>query len=193
MLEIGRIERLQIQVDSLKKGTKPNQTYDPAALRVVPGLRLTPKGVIGLVDGQELLDVHHADHEYSRNRSSNGISINFSAHYERMRDRFSPRLATGCAGENILVASDRVIEPAALARGLVIETGAGVKARLTQVSVAHPCRSFSSYALKLEDALTEGALKEALQFLDGGTRGFYCEWTGEPVVVRTGDRVFLEY
>ena len=191
MRHIGYIERLQVQLDRLKKGAKPNQYYDPGALRVVPTLRLTDKGVIGLLDGQELLDVHHADHEYSRNRGSSGISLNFSAHYERMRDRFSPCLETGCAGENILIATDEIIAPEALSGGMVIDTAEGVPVRLTQIRVAHPCLSFSTYALGLAGQPTEQAVKETLRFLDGGTRGFYCEWTGEPVVVRPGDRVFL--
>jgi hypothetical protein len=58
--------------------------------------------------------------------------------------------------------------------------------------VAHPCMSFSTYALGLQGKPSDqAALKETLRFLDGGTRGFYCEWTGGPVVVRPGDRVFL--
>lgn len=191
MRQIGYIERLQVQLDRLKKGAKPDQYYDPGALCVVPNMRLTDKGVIGLLDGRELLDVHHADHAYSRNRGSSGISLNFSAHYERMRNRFSPYLETGCAGENILITADRIIAPDALSEELIIETAAGVEVRLTQIQVAHPCLSFSTYVLNLAGQPTEQALKETLRFLDGGTRGFYCEWAGEPVVVRPGDRVFL--
>lgn len=192
MRQIGHIERLQVQLGSLKKGTRPNQTYDPTALQVVPALQLTSKGVIGLLDGQELLDVHHADHAYSRNRHSNGISVNFSSHYGRMRERFGPNLETGCAGENILVAAEGLVEPILLSRGLVIETSGGDRVRLTQVSVAHPCQSFSTYALNLEHRPAQGALKQALRFLDGGTRGFYCEWHGEPVVVHPGDKVYVD-
>lgn len=191
MRQIGQIKHLQVQLDSLKRGTKPNQDYDPSALQRVSALQLTAKGVVGLLDGEELLDVHHADHEYSRDRDSSGISFNFSSHYQRMRDRFSPRLEIGCAGENILIATDRVIDLTALSDGLIIENGQGLQVRLSQIQVAHPCLSFSKYALSVATELTEETLKEALRFLDGGTRGFYCEWTGEPVVVRVGDRVIL--
>jgi hypothetical protein len=192
MRQVGHIERLQVQLGRLKKGAKPDQHYDPSALHAVPALRLTAKGVIGLVDGRELLDVHHADHAYSRNRGSSGISLNFSPHYEHMRHRFGSHLETGCAGENILVATDQPVPLAALAQGLVIETADGTRVRLTQIQVAHPCLSFSTYALELQgEPAGQAALKETLGFLDGGTRGFYCEWTGEPVVVRPGDRVFL--
>jgi hypothetical protein len=192
MRQIGHIERLQVQLGKLKKGTAPDQYYDPTALHLVPALRLTRKGVIGLERDQELLDVHHADHEYSRNRSSSGISFNFSSHYEQMRQQYSPQLELGCAGENLLVATAEIIKPEALAQGLVIETGDGIQVRLTHIRIAHPCRSFSHYVLGLRGTSDERALKETLQFLNGGTRGFYCGWVGPPVVVGTGDQVFLD-
>jgi hypothetical protein len=190
MCEIGYIEQLQVQLDSLKKGDKPNRYYDPAALRVVPALRLTTKGVIGITEGQELLDVHHADHPYSKNRQTSAISFNLSSHYARMQNRFGPHLETGCAGENILIATDEVVEWTALAGGLVIQTGDGSQGRLARVKVAHPCLSFSAYALNLEQP-PDQKLKETLQFLDGGTRGFYCDWEGAPLIVRPGDRVLI--
>jgi hypothetical protein len=46
--------------------------------------------------------------------------------------------------------------------------------------------------LNLERKPTQSALKETLRFLDGGTRGFYCVWEGEPVVVRPGDEVYVD-
>ena len=85
-----------------------------------------------------------------------------------------------------------VAELAVLSRGLVIETSEGDQVRLTQVSVAHLCRSFSTYALNLERKPTQQTLKETLRFLDGGTRGFFCDWEGEPVVARPGDKVCVD-
>jgi hypothetical protein len=191
MREIGYIERLQVQLDSLKKGDKPNRYYDPTALRVVRALRLTIKGVIGITEGQELLDVHHADHPYSKNRQTNAISFNLSPHYAQMQNHFGPHLEMGCAGENILIATDESFELDALSCGLIIKSQDGVQGRLTQVSVAHPCLSFSKYALKSGGASSDEIIKETLQFLDGGTRGFYCAWEGDALVVRPGDRVFI--
>jgi hypothetical protein len=190
MQQIGHIGRLQVQLGSLKRGG-PNPRYDPVALREVLALRLTSKGVVGLVDGEAVLDVHHADHAHSKGRDSSGISFNFTAHYQRMRDRFGPNLENGCAGENILIATDRSIDADELVNGLVIRNAQGIPVRLTQVQVAHPCRSFSAYALEKGGMPTDSMLKETLQFLDQGTRGFYCEWTGDPVVVRVGDPVFV--
>ena len=191
MQQIGHIGRLQVQLGSLKKGGA-DPYYDTAALREVSALRLTSKGVIGLVDAEALLDVHHADHAHSKGKDSSGISFNFTAHYERMRDRFNPTLEDGCAGENILIVTDRSIDPEELVNGLIIRNAQGIPVRLTQVRVAHPCRSFSAYALAKGGMPTGSLLKEALRFLDQGTRGFYCEWMGEPVVVRIGDLVFIE-
>jgi hypothetical protein len=189
--EIGYIELLQIQLGRLKQGEKPDLFYDPAALRTVPALRLTPKGVIGLVGDEELLDVHHVDHVYSKDRSSSGISLNFTSHYEKMRNRFSEHLASGCAGENILVMTDEVFSIDEIASGLIIQAKTGDLVRLEQMRVATPCVSFSQYALGQEFQAASDTLKQALQFLDGGTRGFYCECAGDPVVVRPGDKVFL--
>jgi MOSC domain-containing protein YiiM len=189
--EIGYIELLQVQLGRLKQGEKPDLSYDPAPLRTVPALRLTPKGVVGLVGDKELLDVHHADHVYSKNRSSSGISLNFTSHYEKMRNHFSDHLAPGCAGENILVMTDQVLSIDDISSGLVIQAKTGDLVRLEQTRVATPCASFSKYALGHGLEPASDTLKQTLQFLDGGTRGFYCECAGDPVVVRPGDRVFL--
>ncbi|HXV86149.1 MAG TPA: hypothetical protein VD793_05605, partial [Gemmatimonadales bacterium] len=54
--------------------------------------------------------------------------------------------------------------------------------------VATPCRPFAGFA-HLHDTVSADVLKESLQFLDGGTRGFYCslEPDCEPLTVRCGD------
>lgn len=188
MREIGRIERLQVQLGRLKKGEKTDQVYDPGALRLVPALRLTAQGVVGLADGDEWLDVHHADHPAS-NRKASAISFNFTSHYARMQERFGPRVAIGCAGENILIATDEIFDLADLARGIVVQTEDG-QGRFAGIAVAHPCRPFSRYVLQ-QDRPADETLKATLQFLDGGTRGFYCDWDGPSLVVRPGDRVFV--
>lgn len=191
MHHIGHVERLQVQLARLKTGEKPHQVYDPVSLRVVPALRVTQKGVVGLADGQELLDVHHTDHEYSRNRPGAGVSFNFDSHYERMREHLNPHLQTGCAGENILITADRRFELSALSGGVAIETNDGTLIQLSQISVAHPCVPFSRYALNVESNPTDVKIKDTLIFLDGGMRGFYAELAGEPAIVCPGDRVFI--
>jgi hypothetical protein len=191
MRQIGRIERLQVQLDNLKKGPKPEQVYDPSPLRVVPALRVSSAGVIGLLDGQEMLDVHHADHPHSRDGGGSGLSFNFRSHYDSMRGRFGPGLELGCGGENILIAAEASFALPELVDGLIIENDAGARLHLDQIQVAHPCRAFSRYALGQSAEITNERLKETLQFLDGGARGFYCECIGEPIIVRPGDPVFI--
>jgi hypothetical protein len=192
MLEIGTIIRLQVQTGSLKRGERPNRIYDTSNLEVVPALRLTKKGVIGLLDdGKEQLDVHHSHHPYSRRRQSNGISFNFTSHYGRMQAYFGSHLEFGCAGENILVEGDRLFTLAQLAPGLVIATGDGQQIRLHQVGTISPCVPFSEYALNQDAKPSAARTKEVLQFLDHGTRGFYCELTGDTAVIRPGNRLLL--
>lgn len=62
------------------------------------------------------------------------------------------------------------------------------RVRLKVLQVAHPCRPFTGWALG--GRVESEVLKENLQFLDGGTRGFYC--VGEGLgTVHMGDQVVL--
>jgi hypothetical protein len=190
---IGTIVRLQVQESSLKVGDKPRR-YDPAPLRSVPAISLSPAGVVGLVeDGETIVDVHHHDHPASKNRGGeNGISLGFTPHYLAMRQRFGQHLADGIAGENILIAVDQRFQEEDLASGVVIEGADGRRLELRQVIVAAPCVEFSRYALKFPDgARPDATVTEALRFLDAGMRGFYATYAGEPAVVAVGARVLL--
>ena len=62
------------------------------------------------------------------------------------------------------------------------------RVRLKVLQVAHPCRPFTGWALG--GRVESDELKSHLQFLDGGTRGFYCigEGTG---TVNVGDQLVL--
>src|SRR6184192_1079957 len=60
--------------------------------------------------------------------------------------------------------------------------------RLQVLQVAHPCRPFTGWALG--GTVEAQVLKEHLQFLDGGTRGYYCRGVGTGIV-SIGDRVAL--
>src|SRR6266568_4890860 len=60
--------------------------------------------------------------------------------------------------------------------------------RLDVLQVAHPCRPFSGWALG--GMVETDVLKETLQFLDDGTRGFYCVGVGTGIV-SVGDRVVV--
>jgi hypothetical protein len=195
---LGPIVRLQIQRSKLKLGEKPNRYYDPAPLLAVDELTLTPQGaLVRLPNGGALVDVHHAEHPDTRNLDrTNDLSVGFTTHYAAMRQRFGGHLVDGCAGENILVETAAPISLADLAGGLVIRPAGRAEGHavasdvaLRVLRVAPPCREFSGYAAR--DSAPE-SIKQALQFLDDGLRGFYCSLTSAgPSTITVGDEVFV--
>jgi hypothetical protein len=193
MRTIGTVARLQIQRSSLKTGEKPNRAYDPAPLLPVSRLTVTPDGVLGAgPDGGWIVDVHHRAHPETKNEDGlHGVSVGFTSHYAAMRERFGERIVVGCAGENVIVTADRMFTYEELAGGggvAIVAPDGTERVRLKVLQVAHPCRPFTGWALG--GRVESEVLKENLQFLDGGTRGFYC--VGEGLgTVEMGDRVVL--
>lgn len=191
MRDVGAIVRLQIQRSSLKTGEKPHRRYDPAPLLSVERLAVTPDGVLGLSDGDAwLVDVHHRAHPQTKNEDGlHGVSVGFTAHYDAMRARFGDHLTPGCAGENLLAVADRRLGYDELAGGIaVVDRDGRELVRLQVLQVAHPCRPFTGWALG--GTVEAQMLKEHLQFLDDGMRGFYCRATGTGIVA-VGDRLAL--
>ena len=191
MRDVGEIVRLQIQRSSLKTGEKPNRRYDPTPLLTVERLAVTPDGMLGQSDGGAwLVDVHHRAHPQTKNEDGlHGVSVGFTAHYDAMRARFGDHLSPGCAGENLLAVADRRLSYEELAEGIAVVDAAGRElVRLDVLQVAHPCRPFTGWALG--GTVEAQVLKEHLQFLDDGMRGFYCRATGSGVV-SVGDRLVL--
>lgn len=191
MRTIGTVTRLQIQRSSLKTGEKPNRVYDPTPLLPVPRLTVTPDGVLGAgAEGGWLVDVHHRAHPETKNEDGlHGVSVGFTSHYAAMRDRFGERIVVGCAGENIIVAADRTFTYDDLAGGMaIVATEGPERVRLSVLQVAHPCRPFTGWASG--GRVEAEVLKAHLQFLDGGTRGFYCVGEGAGTVA-VGDRLVL--
>ena len=196
--EMGTVARLQIQRSSLKVGNKPACVYDTAPLLAVPQLRVSPDGAIALFsDGQEIIDVHHRQHPQSQYAGVNGVSIGFTSHYARMRERFGDHLFHGCAGENFLIDTSEALDLSDVERGVMIRCAAmGVDLWVGDVRIALPCLEFSRFALRLPQVERESSdVKRALQFLEHGTRGFYVTPAnpGAPVVVSLGDRVYLPH
>lgn len=193
MRSIGTVARLQIQRSSLKTGEKPNRAYDPTPLLSLPRLHIAPDGVLG-GSGEEgspwIVDVHHRAHPETKNEDGlHGVSLGFTSHYAAMRERFGERLVAGCAGENIIAAADRSFAYDDLAGGVAILAPDGSeRLRLKVLQVAHPCRPFTGWALGKQVA--PEVLKENLQFLDGGMRGFYCVGDGVGTV-SLGDQIAL--
>lgn len=188
---LGEISRLQIQRSSLTIGSGPTRYFDPAALLVVEEMFLTPGGACAPApDGSCLVDVHHAAHPFTRSRGENTLCFGFSRHYDTLRARFGESFTFGCAAENITIDGPAPrITQADVGAGLLIETADG-PATLTNVVVAAPCMPFSKFALRDPAASTE-AIKSALQFMDHGMRGFYCNFAGpKTATIRLGAKVY---
>jgi hypothetical protein len=113
-------------------------------------------------------------------------------HYRAMRDRFGAHLADGCAGENILIETDRGWTADLLGESLVIECAGGHTVALASLIVAAPCVEFSRFAYLSADPLTSDQLRSTLQFLDGGMRGFYARLADgqAEAEIRAGDQIF---
>ncbi len=191
MRDVGTIVRLQIQRGSLKTGEKPNRRYDPVPLLAVERLAVSPDGVLGQSDGGGwLVDVHHRAHPHTKNEDGlHGVSVGFTAHYDAMRERFGDRITWGCAGENLLASTTQRLTYEELAGGLLVMGRDGREVvRLEVLQVAHPCRPFTGWALG--GTVEAQVLKEHLQFLDDGMRGFYCRATGNGIVA-AGDSLVL--
>ena len=191
MVVIGRLVRLQIQRASLKTGEKPDRVYDPAPLLSVDELWVSPDGVLGRgPEGSWVVDVHHRSHPQTKNDDGvHGISVGFTGHYAAMRDRFGERIVPGCAGENLIAETAGRLSLEQLTRGLaVLAPDGSEQLRLAVLQVAHPCRPFTGWALGRR--VEPEALKGHLQFLDNGTRGYYCQAAGNGVV-SVGDTLVL--
>lgn len=190
---LGPIVRLQIQQTKLKIGDKPNRRYDPAGILSVPEMILTPRGAeTRLANGDPFLDQHHMDRADTHNiNGTNNLSVSFTSHYAAIRAEFGdqPHLFDGCAGENILIETSQRLTETMLADGVYIQTASAPDPiRLHQVINAPPCRPFSGYIL----GGTEASVKETLQFLNQGIRGFYCTLAHvSPITLRVGDLALI--
>lgn len=199
MREIGKIKQVQVQRSSLKVGQKPERYYDPTPLLVVERLQLSARGVVGITaEGDEIIDVHNADHPQSKNQEVNGVSIGFSSHYESIRAQYGDHLRNGCAGENILieVEADRIFTlPDLCSRIAILSQTTDEFIYLTNLLVAAPCVEFSRFAANFGMPLPAEQQKAALQFLHEGRRGFYATFANEngqeQAIVQADDRVFV--
>ena len=194
MRRLGIITRLQVQVESIKTGKKPNERYTPEEhLQTVEALRLNADGVQGVArDGSILPDVHNRSHPRSKYRGNNGVSLCFTSHYDSMRDRFGDHLTDGIAAESILVECSDLIPLEDIQRGIVIK-GDDREISIGPWEVAHPCAPFARYCLQLpDDAKPDKRITDTLQFLEDGQRGYLAVYPedAEAVEIRLGDTVY---
>lgn len=184
------VVRLQVQLEPLKKGSKPHRWYDTSPIRQVDRLHVTADGAVGERDGQRLLDVHHATHPRSRNHGrASGLSIGFTSHYRAMREMFGTHVTDGVAGENVLVDSDDRITRDRL-QGGAVRLRDGRVVPFVEVAIAEPCVEFSRFVLGVEPGDGGPPMREPLQALRGGMRGFYVA-VAEPVDLVAEDELLL--
>lgn len=186
------VVRLQIQDSPLKQGEKPHGWYDPSRIRRVDRLAVSDDGAIGKVDGDDpdMIDVHNVTHPSSRNHSrESGLSIGFTSHYRAMRELFGAHVTDGIAGENVLVDAERRLTADDLA-GAALRTRDGREVRFEKVRAAEPCVEFSRFVLQVPPGEAGAAMREPLQQLRGGVRGFYVA-LAEPIDLTSGDHLVL--
>lgn len=187
MRELGRVVKLQVQTGSLKHGPKREQ-YDPVHLIEVPELEITEWGVIGWQEGMTIQDVHHQDYMTEKGYTGSNLSFNFTSHYDQIRGRYGNHIWSGCGGDNIVFAAATPITLAELQGELILEGANGDCGRIIHVQAATPCLAYSRFVAN-QSGLNPAQLKETLQFLSQGQRGFYADWQGDPLRIRPGDRL----
>jgi hypothetical protein len=182
---LGSVVRLQVQRAPLKPGSRGSRVYDPSPLLEVEALDVGPRGCTGRAAGEQVLDVHHADHPQTRNRRlGNGLSLLSRTAYVRLRQAYGDHLVDGIAGESVLLDT---FEPGA--GGLLLETDDGATLELYDVVPAPPCVEFSRFALDRDLGPVDDELLAALSALDDGARGWYASTAGAGRV-RVGGRVW---
>ncbi len=144
-------------------------------------------------EGERLLDIHHIDHPRKKYDDNDLVSLGFTSHYEQLRERFGDHMVDGSAGENIIIEYPEELWMDDFIGRLAIENqGTGQLLVLDQVQVINPCRDFSAFAAQQQDGgLPPGELKEILQFLGRGRRGFLMLLPEGDGIVRPGDPVYL--
>jgi hypothetical protein len=169
-----RIVRLQIQRSPVKVGKAPLRVYEPAAIVAVRSIAAGPQGVSGIADdGELILDVHHRQHPQSRDRKGvAGILFMGTGDYAALRERYGEHVTDGIAGETVLLDAPDGLAGGHLPTSVTVTTAAG-PLELHGVRVAEPCVEFSRFCLRQDVSPTvDDTVKQALQDLDGGARGY---------------------
>jgi hypothetical protein len=111
-----------------------------------------------------------------------------------MREKFGAHLKNGTAGENIIIAYEKEVWVEDMGEQIAIKNSeTGEKALLDVNKFAAPCEEFSHFVANSQDErLPADKLKETLQFLGNGRRGFYLSISEgqDMVTVQPGDKVY---
>ena len=192
---LGTVKLVQLQPHGLIIKTSSGYYYDVNRRVEVDHLLITPLGIeTTTVDGVRVLDIHHISHPDKAYDDDDLVCIGFTSHYEAMRARLGEHMVDGTAGENIIIENDEEVWTADLGRRIAIENQeTGHRTLLDFVSHAAPCREFSLFATQSQHTkLPANKLKETLQFLENGRRGFLLVLADgqKTAVVRPGDKVY---
>lgn len=193
--ELGKVKLVQLQPSGLIIETPAGYYYDVSRRVEVDQLLITPRGIeASMPDGEHVLDIHHLDHPDKAYDDDDLICIGFTSHYEAMRARFGEHMVDGAAGENIIIEFDNEVWPEDLGEQIAIENAeTGKLTVLDMVSFAAPCEEFSHFVAQSQDKrLPPEELKEILQFLNNGRRGFLLILgeSQKTAMVQPADRVF---
>ncbi len=192
--ELGRVKLVQVQPSGLIIETPSGYFYDASRRLEVDRLQITSLGIEATTpEGERVLDIHHISHPDKAYHNDDLVSIGFTSHYEAMRARFGQHMVDGIAGENIIIEYEEEVWPEDLGKLIVIENqDTGHRTLKDLITFASPCRSFSLFAARSQyEQLPADKLKDTLQFLDNGRRGFLLTLSDgqEAAVVRRGDKV----
>ena len=195
LLELGHVKLVQLQPAGLIIETPSGYFYDASRRLEVDSLTITSRGIEAITpEGEHVLDIHHLSHPDKAYDDDDLVCIGFTSHYEAMRARFGEHMVDGIAGENIIIEYEEEVWSENLGDRIAIENKeTGIMTFLDFVSFASPCREFSLFATRSQyEPLPAEKLKETLQFLGNGRRGFLLVMsTGqEAATVRPGDKVF---
>lgn len=184
---IGKIVRLQVQRVPIKAR---GEGYMPGGILAVDRASIDAWGMVGWHDGAWILDSHHKAHPSGRAGGKRPLSVGFTGHYVAMDERFGG-VPLGLAGENIIIESPELWLDD-LGVGLIVEATTG-DLLLERPRVAAPCREFTSYLLNLDEVAERSDIKDELDFLGAGRRGYIvaADHAPEPVGLAVGDEVFL--
>ena len=189
---LGAISKLQIQLERLVRGVRPDRIYTPEPLVEVDAMVLSPYGAVAKIDGAWVLSVHHAAHPAnSRPNPDRMLSIGFTSHYDLMRARFGDA-PPGIGGEYIIVETDTVVTEEDLAGGVAIGRPDGRDVKLKGAKVAKPCVPFTRFLMGDSRADLD-SVRPHREFLDNGMRGFVMGTAGldAAVEISVGDPVYL--
>lgn len=193
--ELGQVLLVQLQPNGLIIEKDGGYFYDVSRRVEVDQLTINPKGIETVTpEGEHVLDIHHLDHPDKEYDDDDLVCIGFSAHYDKMRERFGDHLVYGSAGENIIIKAPDEIWLSDLGNQIGIENQeTGQMLVLDQIQVANPCEEFSHFVAQMEqERLPASDLKEILQFLEHGRRGFLMVLKPDQEgVVRSGDKVYV--